>query len=72
MPVRHEVVVALREYDEKRDLALDWLLKSFRSKDEDREIARFHYKKILKEASKILKRMNKIIKEKGLMTDGKK
>lgn len=48
---------ALELYDEADNLAKDWLIKSWRLKDEDKEIARLYYQKACKRRFELAKRL---------------
>jgi len=50
-------------YCEAQDLTLDWLIKSWELKDEDKKIAQLYYKKSCKERKKLIKCLFELIKK---------
>ena len=58
--IKHEVEVTLEKYNRLFDLRIDWLIQSFKTKDEDKQIARLYYKKYKKKCIEMLDRMMKL------------
>ncbi len=57
---------ALKIYEEADDLAKDWLIKSWKLKDEDKIIAMAYYKKACKKRLEIARQLNNLIERKGV------
>ena len=55
--MRPDIQKCFELFCEAQDLALDWLIKSWELKNEDREIARLYYKKASKERARLAKRL---------------
>ena len=57
------IAKALELYDEADNLAKDWLIKSWKLKDEDKEIAGLYFQKARKERAKLARRLNELCLE---------
>lgn len=60
MVINPEWEMLLRDWDLAKDKALAWYGKSWKLKDEDKEIALLYYKKYNKEARNIAVKMNEM------------
>ena len=49
-----------KEYDIASNTAIDWLTKSWKLEDEDKQIAELYYKKACKERVRVVKRLEGI------------
>ena len=58
-----EICKCFEMYCEAQDLTLDWLIKSWELKDEDKKIAQLYYKKSCKERKKLIKCLFELIKK---------
>lgn len=58
--MKNEVFLLLKQHNAKDDEAVDWLIRSWDLKGEDRDIARLMYGKLKKEAHKYTKEMLKL------------
>ena len=58
--MRADIEKCFELYCEVHDLALDWLIKSWELKGEDREIARLYYQKASKERARLAKKLHEL------------
>jgi len=61
--MKNEILKALELFNEADSLAKDWLIRSWKLRDEDKEIAKLFYKKACKERRIFVEKLYELTRE---------